>query len=257
MKQYHVKISSTAVLKDINSKELETELLFGEIFIGEEEIEGWVHGYCEHDEYKGWVRRDTLSRNAFTPTHIINVAHTISYKNNEIESEVVNHLSFGSKIEVVKTDEGRYGELMAQLSTGEWVMSAHITDINSFEKDYVTTALKFLNTPYRWGGRSGLGIDCSGLTQVCFARAGIKIPRNVSQQIEFFKNDVAPEEIQKGDIVFFKGHVGIMIDDKNIITAIGDRPRGGIGGRVGMIVRTEPLEEITKLYEGIKAIKRP
>jgi cell wall-associated NlpC family hydrolase len=116
--------------------------------------------------------------------------------------------------------------------------------------------MKLLNVPYRWGGRCAHnGIDCSGLVQICLERAGIKAPRNTSQQVVDIGNEVT--EPQAGDLVFFKGHVGIMINGKDTINTIGDRPRGGSDTKTGMITRIEPLEELAKFYEGgIKAIKR-
>jgi len=262
MKKYQVKTTSANVLQDISHKDLETELLFGEVFIGEEEIDGWVHGYCEHDEYKGWVKRDNFSRDIFTPTHIINVAQTLAYKENAIESEVSRQFAFASKINVIKEDVGTSGEKMSQLSNGEWVMSAHIAPIDNKETDITKTAMKLLNTPYHWGGRSGYsGLDCSGFTQICLDQAGVKIPRNSGAQSQSDDVGELVDTPKKGDLVYFKGHVVIMLDDKNIIHAVGDNPRGGKDGRIGMIVRTEPLDEfISSLAperQTITAIRRP
>jgi len=253
MKKYQVKLTSADVIKEPRNAELETELLFGEIFMGEEKKEGWVQGFCKHDQYEGWIKRSALSLDIFEPTHFINVSHTLAYAENKIESLVSRHLVFASQVNVIGKGEGASGEHMSQLSTGEWVMTAHLVEKDTIEADIVKTAMKFLNVPYHWGGRSGLGIDCSGLTQICLACAGIKAPRNTNQQITALGTEVPTPK--KGDLVFFKGHVAIMYDDTNIIHAVGDKPRGGANGLIGMITRIEPLESFIKDRE-ILAIKR-
>lgn len=253
MKKYQVKLTSAEVVKEIGNSELETELLFGETFIGEEKKDGWVQGYCEHDNHPGWIKRSSLSSDLFEHTHLVNVSHTLAYADNKIEASVSRHLVFASQVKVIEKGEGASGEHMSKLSTGEWVMSAHLVEKDTLELDIVKTAMKFLNVPYHWGGRSGLGIDCSGLVQVSLERAGIKSPRNSGQQIDAIGTKV--ETPKRGDLIYFKDHVVIMYDDKNIIHAVGDRPRGGEGGLIGMTTRIEPLESFIKDRE-ILAIKR-
>lgn len=112
------------------------------------------------------------------------------------------------------------------------------------EKDHVATALKFLETPYCWGGRSGFGIDCSGLVQVSLARAGIAVPRDTEDQEHAVGKPV--NDLQRGDLAYFKGHVGIMTDAENILHA----------NAFHMKVCVEPLRDVEKRGGAITSVRR-
>lgn len=190
----------------------ESQLVFGEIFVVESEQDGWCKGACLHDGYTGYVEKIVLSKDISPPTHVVTANRTQVYRDDSMKSPCVNILSFGSRVFVTAEEEK-----FSQLITGEWIYSKHLSPVTAPEKDYLATAQKFLETPYYWGGRSGFGIDCSGLVQVCLARAGITVPRDTDEQIKVIGKDV--ETPQAGDIVFFKGHVGMMLDDRKLIHA--------------------------------------
>lgn len=156
-----------------------------------------------------------------------------------MKSPVTDTLSFGSRIAVTATHEK-----FAQINDGSWIYLKHISPVKKRNKDYVATALKFLETPYYWGGRSGFGIDCSGLVQVSLARAGIPVPRDTDVQVDKIGKPVKTPKT--GDIVFFSGHVGIMVDNKNILHA----------NAFHMKVTVEPLKEVAKRSNGITAVRR-
>jgi len=206
---------------------LETQLVYGETFVVHEEKSGWCKGICRHDGYAGWIESRHLGALP-APTHIVTAAHTHVYREASIKSPSIMSLSFGSLV----TPE-----------TG-WIFEKHLATADSTDKDYVTTALKFLETPYYWGGRSGFGIDCSGLVQVCLARAGIDVPRDTEEQVKAIGQDA--DGPQAGDIIFFSGHVGIMSDDKNIVHA----------NAFHMKVTVEPLQDVATRSNGMTAIKR-
>lgn len=192
----------------------ESQLVFGEAFIAKEVKDGWAHGTCGHDGYKGYVDTQFLTEDIVIPTHLVTAARSHVYADATMKSQLVNTVSFGSRITIIDTTE-KY----AQMDTGEWIFHRHIEPIDSFDEDIVKTALLFVETPYYWGGRSGFGIDCSGLVQVVLDRAGIPAPRDTAEQMTAFGNEVGEKEITRGDIVFFPDHVGIMVDDNNIIHA--------------------------------------
>lgn len=198
---------------DAARKKFESQLVFGETFIAEREEQGWAYGSCSHDGYKGYVDLQALSTGITEATHTVTAARSHVYADSTMKSPLVTTLSFGSRIKIVNTTE-RY----AQLDTGEWIFVRHIAPATGRAADIAQTALLFLETPYYWGGRSGFGIDCSGLVQVSMEYAGLKIPRDTDEQVKLASPEI-PEKLQRGDVVYFPDHVGIMLDAHNIIHA--------------------------------------
>jgi cell wall-associated NlpC family hydrolase len=217
----------------------ETQLVFGEIFIVEEEKNGWCKGACAHDGYAGYVENKYMTKLVTPATHIVTAARSDIYRDATIKSPWIDTLSFGSLITVTTHDKG-----FAQIDNGAWIYQKHLAAINTFDEDHVATARKFLETPYYWGGRSGFGIDCSGLVQAALARAGIKAPRDTEMQENAIGTDA--DTHRAGDIIFFPGHVGIMSDDHNLIHA----------NAFHMKVTIEPLSAVTGRSKGITSIRR-
>jgi hypothetical protein len=147
---------------------MESQLLYGETFKVELENKGWCRGYCAHDGYPGWVHRSQLAPVALAATHIVTAARSHAFAGPSLKTAVVQTYSFGSKVRIVEQ-----GENYSQLEDGSWLYGRHLTHRNEKHPNYIDTALKFLHTPYYWGGRSGFGIDCSGLVQVSLMRAGL------------------------------------------------------------------------------------
>jgi len=216
---------------------LETQLVFGEVFVVEEEQGNWVRGHCAHDKYPGWVEKRYL-RPAAPVTHVITAARSQVYREATMKSACLGSLSFGSRVQVTEL-----GESFAKLADGSWIYQKHISPIGEKQPDYLATAKKFIETPYYWGGRSGFGIDCSGLVQVCLALAGIAAPRDTEQQITLGTETDRPRH---SDLVFFKGHVGIMVDADTILHA----------NAFHMKVTVEPLWEVDARSKGVTAIRR-
>lgn len=218
----------------------ESQLVFGEEFIVEKEENGWYQGSCAHDGYKGWVEKKHLGTSA-APTHIVTAVRSHRYAASTIKSSLIGTSLFGSRITVTEQ-----GEKFAKLADGSWIYLAHLAAVNSKEPDILATAKKFMETPYYWGGRSGFGIDCSGLVQVCLARAGIAIPRDTEQQENAFGTPVETTA-RTGDIVYFKeSHVGIMIDAENMLHANAHNMKTCI----------EPLWMVEERAGGITSIRR-
>lgn len=217
----------------------ETQLVFGEIFIVSEEKGGWCKGICAHDGYTGHIEKKHLSKTIAPATHIVTATRSHVYQDADIKSPHAGTVSFGSQLQIMETRQG-----FSQTATGVWIYQKHISPIGTREKDHTATARKFLETPYYWGGRSGFGIDCSGLVQVCLAYAGIATPRDTEEQQNTIGTSV--EKAQAGDFVFFPGHVGIMFDDRTLIHANGFH----------MKTVAEPLRDVTGRRTEITAIRR-
>ena len=197
---------------DARRGKFETQLVQGELFIVEEEKDGWCKGSCAHDNYPGYVESLHLTKHLLTPTHIVTAARSHAYRDPSIKSPLISTFGFGSLVKVTGAEQG-----FLQVHGDMWIFEKHTAPAGTLEKDYIATARKFLETPYYWGGRSGFGTDCSGLVQVSLAYAGINVPRDSAMQENSLGNPV--ETARAGDIVFFKGHVGLMADDRHLLHA--------------------------------------
>lgn len=219
---------------------IESQLLLGETFVAEEDLGDWLRGTCSHDGYPGYVEKKYLTCEFSAATHIVNAQRSTVYRDADIKSPVRHTLGLGAQLTVVATDYK-----FAQLDNGMFVPLAHIAPL-SMREDFVDVALRFLETPYVWAGRSGLGVDCSGLVQVSLARAGHNVLRDCDQQESVVGKDAETSPRQRGDIVYFPGHVGIMIDTENIVQA----------AEVHMKTVIEPLDVVTQRNGGINSIRR-
>jgi cell wall-associated NlpC family hydrolase len=195
-----------------------TQLLFGEGFMVLEQRDGWCWGTSARDSYVGYVRNTDLHFGAaVTATHKLRAAAAHSFEAASIKSPVVRPLYRGSYVQVI-AHEGEF----AQLVDGSFMRSKTLVDINHFEKDWVLLAGDMLETPYLWGGRSRAGIDCSGLVQLSLQACGISCPRDCDMQHalgDAMPPDVWDDGYERGDLVFFLGHVGIMVDSQLLLHA--------------------------------------
>ncbi len=226
-----------------------TEALFGETVTVYEEREGWAWVQLTRDRYVGYVPADTLSQEIVAPTHRVRALGTFVYPSPEIKSPPLMHLSLNAEICVVESDQQ-----FCALQGGGFVVSRHVVERDRYARDFVEIAERFIGTPYLWGGRTRIGLDCSGLVQVSLEAAGIAAPRDTDMQeaelgVEVPRTEIE-EGLQRGDLVFWKGHVAIMVDSVTMVHANAHH----------MTVAVETLPEaaarIAKSGSEIRSIKR-
>lgn len=195
----------------------ESELLFGEPFNVYDEADGWAWGQSVLDGYVGWVETAGLTGVLTQPTHLVAVAASHLYPGPDLKLRPLARLSFASQVAVAETADG-YCRI-----AGGWLFAKHLAAFDSPVADYVTTGLGLLGVPYLWGGRSSLGLDCSGFIQLVLQRAGIDCPRDTDQQAlavgETLVGAIEPAQLRHGDLVFFPGHVGIVLDGGRFLHA--------------------------------------
>ena len=234
--------------------EMDSQLLLGEDIRVFEESEGWAWVQAERDGYVGYVAATAVAPIAADATHVVSAPRTFIYPGPDMKLPRSSELSMGSRIAVTGHAETR-GTKYALLASGEAIVARHLVAKDVFAGDYVAVAETLLNTPYLWGGSSGFGIDCSGLVQLALRMAGRAVQRDADQQGETAGAaiDAGPayENLQRGDLVFWKGHVAIMTDAANMIHANGHT----------MLVSREPLdaavERIGYLYGKPTGFRRP
>lgn len=234
---------------------LDSQLLSGEMVTVFDDVEGWAWVQNGSDGYVGYVESGALGYEVQVPTHWVKVLRTFVYPEPDPKLPPLGWLTMSGGVTVTGR-EGAYSEI----SVGGWVYSAHLAGPRDVTRDYTATAIKFLGTPYLWGGKNSLGLDCSGLIQVAMARAGIPCPRDSDMQAESLGKPQPwePGETvpQRGDLFFFPGHVAIALDDSRVVHAnayammvsieplakVEERVRAESGG-VGIIGRRRPKQQ--------------
>lgn len=235
--------------RPVASAGFETEALFGEVAIVYDDTDGWAWVQLESDGYVGYVPSDTLTPEVRSVTHRVRAPGTFVYPVADIKVPPLMHLSINARLSAAGVDNG-----FLRLETGGFVFARHAAENDRFERDFVEVAERLQATPYLWGGKSRIGIDCSGLVQVALAAAGISAPRDSDmQQAELGSNVLVPESLdglERGDLVFWKGHVGIMIDGLMLIHANAHH--------MEVVIETLPdvVARIAKAGTPIAAIKR-
>ena len=223
----------------------DSQVLMGEVVSVFEIGEGWARVQLQRDGYVGYLQAAYLSSPAHVATHKISVPSTLLYQSANIKTQPVQVLFMNSEISVTALQEG-----FVELATGGFVFADHALPLTHFQTDFVSVAELYLNSPYLWGGKSTHGIDCSGLVQTALQACGIKAPRDTGMQEKELGTTITQENLQRGDLIFWKGHVGIMRDEKNLLHASGHQ----------MLVVSEPLaivDERTKAKgKEISSIRR-
>lgn len=205
---------------------IDTEALMGEaVTVFEETIEGWAWIQLRTDGYVGYVSSDALGPESPAPTHAVTALRTFVYPGPDMKLPPIGALSIGASVAIAGETETR-GTPFGQLAGGGGaVVLRHVAPLDSAPApDFVAVAERFLNLPYLWGGRTSLGIDCSGLVQLALAAAGHAVPRDTDQQAAVIGGSVGAEALdapRRGDLVFWKGHVGIIRDTDTLLHASG------------------------------------
>jgi cell wall-associated NlpC family hydrolase len=213
-------VDTLAPLREQPSTEamLLTQALKGErVTIYDRNGEGFAWGQLKSDGYVGWLPDSTLVRPGLTPTHKITAIRTLAFPGPSIKLPPIEALPFGAMV-AVKREDG----VFAVTREGWYLPRQHVGNIDRREDDFVAVAERFVGTPYLWGGKSNLGIDCSGLVQLALNAAGVNCPRDSDMQQNALGRALDASEskdLQRGDLIFWKGHVAIVCDAETIVHA--------------------------------------
>ncbi len=239
---FHCAAASTAIRRapDASAEQLD-QLLYGETFRVIETGRGWGWGQAGRDGYVGHVLLAALKPGAVLATHRVSALRAYAFSRPDLKSSPLALLSLGALV-AVEAEEGRF--LKAEGSG--WIAAVQLTLVGQVETDPAAVAERFLGAPYQWGGRESLGLDCSGLVQQALHACGRWCPRDSDQQ-QALGRPVAMAELARGDLVFWQGHVGLMLDQQRLLHA----------NAFHMQVAIEPLAEaVARIGEPV-ALRRP
>ena len=199
-----------------------TEALLGERVMVFEDKDGFSWCQMQSDGYVGYIPTAALTPEVVEPTHRVAALRTFVYGDPDMKSPVSAAVFMGAEVAVAGEDPDTG---MVQIGEGEWVFAAHLSAVDAVASDPVAVAETFLHTPYLWGGRSSLGLDCSALTQRAFAACGRVLPRDSDLQetepCDWLSDDLGQDwkAARRGDLVFWEGHVALMASDTHLVHA--------------------------------------
>ena len=205
---------SIADIRAMPDGKRDRQLIYGEDFRVLETAESWAYGCAEKDGYTGYLRADQLADHRI-PTHFISARSSHIYAAPDFKTEEITALSFGARLTVVATHD-RFVELI----NGQFVPAPHIAPIDYLYGDPIAVAEHYIGVPYLWGGNSIWGLDCSGLVQTALLACGLDCPGDADLQEASVGNLIGDNaRPERGDLFFWKGHVGLIRDENTLLHA--------------------------------------
>jgi hypothetical protein len=209
------------------SSERMDELIYGETFDILGQRGAYVFGQARRDGYVGWVDQGDLVAPGEPRTHWVRALRSFAFTGPSIKTRPVGPFSLNALVRVIAA-EGPF----SRDQDGFWFWTGHLAPIGQVERDPAAVAEQFLGAPYLWGGRTSVGLDCSGLVQQALYACGRACPRDTDQQAALGRA-IAPAALTRGDLVCWKGHIGMMLDAARLLHANAHH----------MCVAIEPLAE--------------
>ncbi len=211
-------------LTNINSKassnsEILSQILYGEKFRILKKKKKWVKIKTYYDNYIGYIKKDKFYQNFKPDRKIFKLKSRIFLKRNKRFLPLKKYLYFASGISVLKKNKN-----FIEFKKNYWIKKRDTKEIHHYEKNFTKIIKLFLNSKYLWGGKTSDGIDCSALIQIYFYYNRIFFPRDSKDQIKYCKAK-RNKKFARGDIIFWKGHVGICLNQSKFIHAYGPRKK--------------------------------
>ena len=226
-------------LKPSSNSEVVSQILYGEKFQILLKKKNWIKIKTSYDNYVGYIKKNKFLKKFKPVNKICKLRSRIFKIQNRKYVASKNFLYFGSGISVIKKNKN-----FIEFEKNKWIKKQDTQSIDHYEKNYIKIFRLFLNTKYLWGGKTAEGIDCSALIQIFFYYNRIFFPRDSKYQRIYSKKKLS-KKLKKGDIIFWKGHVGLCINKSQFIHAYGPRKRVlimGISSTIELINKTANLK---------------
>lgn len=218
----------------------DSELLWGETVTVYERKNGWAWVQAKLDSYVGYAREAALGPAAGSDAQVV-LPLTPLLSAPDVKSPLRDLLPLNAKVARERIEGG-----FAQVPGG-FVQIRALAPLGHVAADFVTVAEQFLGVPYVWGGKTFQGLDCSGLIQTSLQAAGIAAPRDTDMMEQALGQAVPAANMKRGDLIFWKGHMGVMRDGETLLHA----------NAFHMQVASEPLAAaIARIAKPVTAIKR-
>tara|TARA_Y100001970_G_scaffold288993_1_gene418013 strand:+ start:3742 stop:4488 length:747 start_codon:yes stop_codon:yes gene_type:complete len=199
---------------------LSSQMIYGEKFDIKRRYSNWLKIKTKYDSYEGFIKIKKFKKN-FVPNYKIKSIKSLIYKKKNKKFIITKgYLPFASKVKIYSKYKDFY-----EFERNKWIKRNDLKKIGYINKDFVKIFKMFLNVKYKWGGKSFKGIDCSALLQIFFKFNNISIPRDTKDQVKFFKKNINSFKFSKGNLIFWKGHIAICLNNKSLIHAYGPKKK--------------------------------
>ena len=203
--------------KSSKHSEVISQILYGEKFKILSKNKDWIKIKSSFDNYVGFIKNKKYANKHYPSHKVYTLKAAIFNKQNK---KTKKFLPFGSKVSLIKENEK-----FLEFEDNEWLRKNDLKKINHKEKDFIKIFKLFSKTKYTWGGKTYKGIDCSALLQIYYYYNNSFYPRDTKDQIKYSKKNTERKIFKKGDIIFWKGHVAICINSKELIHAYGPKKK--------------------------------
>jgi cell wall-associated NlpC family hydrolase len=218
----------------------DSELLLGELVTVYERKDGWAWVQAETDSYVGYVREAALGPIVVPDARVI-LPLTPLLAAPDVKSPLRDLLPLNARVKQGAA-QGQFAEV-----AGGFVHARALMALDRTAADFVAVAEQFLGVPYVWGGKSFVGLDCSGLLQIALQAAGTAAPRDTDMMETALGRAVPLESLKRGDLLFWKGHMGVMRDKETLLHA----------NAYFMQVTSEPLAAaVARIATPVTSVKR-
>ena len=242
---FYIKPLSNIYKEPSKVSEVTSQIIYGERFKVLSKNKNWLRIKTSFDNYIGYIRDENYTED-HNPTHKVFSLKVNIF--NKQKNKTKYFLPFASKISII-----RVNKKFAEFEKNKWILKKDIKKINHVEKDYLKVVKIFLMTKYLWGGKTYKGIDCSAILQLFYYYNNIFYPRDTRDQLRYSKGNIKNKKFKKGDVIFWKGHVAVCINAKNLIHAYGPEKKVLIMSIIKTIDRIERTAKlIVKKVSSIK-----
>ena len=242
---FYKKNLSNIYRKPSEISEVTSQILYGEKFQILSENKNWIKIKLSFDNYIGYIKNKNYANN-HKPTHKVFILKASIF--NKPNNKTKDCLPFASRISIIQENKK-----FIEFEKNKWIKKTDIKKINHIEKNYLKILKLFLKIKYFWGGKTYKGLDCSAILQLLYYYNNKFYPRDTKDQLKYSKDNIKQKKFNTGDVIFWKGHVAICIDNKNLIHAYGPEKKViimPINKTVERIERTAQL--IVKKISSIK-----